>query len=215
GAWRRLGIVPRCGRRLAGRLLQGLADALALLAVGLLLAGTRGGVAGFRRRGGRRRRALAFGRCLRRGALVTAALRVIPRIRGVPAAGGRRVALLSLRRPVLLAIAVAPAVAIAAGGRLLPARGLDHLAVGDRVLHARCLRQGPVVGGQCLVVTPLPGQRVAEVVLGLGAACAGGGKGRGGGFEIPLAIGIHTLLQLLLRLLVGAPPGAVTGQRRR
>src|SRR5690606_8602478 len=100
-ACRRPGIVPRFGWRLAGRLLQGLAHALALLAVGLFLACTRGGVAGVRRRVGRRRRALAFGRCLRRGVLATASLWVITRIRGVPAAGRRRVALPPPRRPAL------------------------------------------------------------------------------------------------------------------
>src|SRR5690606_37773639 len=52
--------------------------------------------------------------------------------------------------------------------RLATHRRLDRLAVGERILHRRRLRQGTVVGLQCVLVAPLACLRIAEVVLGFG-----------------------------------------------
>src|SRR5690606_36618990 len=144
------GTVIRCRPVLPASLLQRLLHALALLAVGLGLGGwVWHGRAG--RRIGRRifpsswrlRSILALFRILCIGAAR----------RGIAGLGSSwcRLAILSRLRP---------ATAVAGRRRPLAACGLDHLAVGQRVLHARRLGQGPVIGGKGLVVTPLAGQRI-------------------------------------------------------
>src|SRR5690606_24124699 len=149
----------------AGIAFHRLAHAFALLAVGLLLTRLRGGRVFIARR--------FIGPVLRRAGAA-----------GPVLCGLRRCILASLTFALSglvfrLALSLPAGIAGLASStlrRLATHRRLDDLAVGERVLHRRRLRQGTVVGLQCVLVAPLACQRIAEVVLGFGTTLAGRGK---------------------------------------
>src|SRR3546814_314507 len=118
-----------------------------------------------------------------------------------------RVTWLARLRATVLALLLIP------GPRFLSLGRLDQPAVGDRVGHTRLLRECLVVGLDGVLVTAGARQRIAAVVVGIGAGqrlpCIGGGG------VVLAAVGVGAFAHALVPDLVRAAlERAVVGRQR-